>query len=87
MTFEITSEKQEIMSVPEITQENVRILIPHKAAVIAAKIAGARRCPLKKALLMFYKSPTYKELEREETKRWRESPAQLYLDFASRRKS
>ena len=62
----------------EITQGNVRLLIPGKAARMATLIAARRRISLKAALLAFYRSKTYRELERESSKYWHYSPEQLF---------
>lgn len=62
----------------EITQQNVRLLIPGKAAQIASLIAAKRGITPKAALLAFYRSKTYNELERESSKYWHYSPAQLF---------
>jgi len=62
----------------EITQQNVRLLIPGKAAQVASMIAAKRNISLKTALLSFYRSKTYQELERESSKYWHYSPAQLF---------
>jgi len=62
----------------EITQENVRLLIPGKAARIATLIAAKRHITPKAALLAFYRSKTYQELERESSKYWHYSPEQLF---------
>ena len=70
----------------EITQENVRLLIPGKAARMAALIASHRHITPKAALLAFYRSKTYRELERESSKYWHYSPEQLFaLSGFSRR--
>lgn len=62
----------------EINQQNLRLLIPGKAAGVAGLISKNTGMPLKEALLLFYRSSLYKQLEREETKVWHYSPAQLY---------
>lgn len=62
----------------EITQSNVRLLIPGKAAVVASLIAAKRSISPKDALLIFYRSPTYRKLEQEATKYWHYSPEQLF---------
>ena len=62
----------------EITQDNVRLLIPGKAAQVASLIAAKRGIAPKEALLAFYRSQTYRELERESSKYWHYSPAQLF---------
>ena len=70
----------------EITQENVRLLIPGKAARMATLIATHRHITPKAALLAFYHSKTYRELERESSKYWHYSPEQLFaLSGFSRR--
>ena len=70
----------------EITQENVRLLIPGKAARLATLIAAQRHITPKAALLAFYRSKTYRELERESSKYWHYSPEQLFaLSGFSRR--
>ena len=62
----------------EITQANVRLLIPGKAARMATLIAARRGIPGKTALLAFYRSKIYRELERESSKYWHYSPEQLF---------
>jgi hypothetical protein len=69
------------MTLPEITQENFRLLLPGKIAVIVEKRMEEQLCTAKEALLSFYHSKLYRELENEKTKRWWESPAQLYADW------
>ncbi|MDR1899529.1 MAG: hypothetical protein LBQ55_05940 [Treponema sp.] len=65
----------------DITQENFRLLLPGKIAAIVEKRREERHCSSKEALLAFYRSALYRELENEQTKRWWESPAQLYRDW------
>ena len=62
----------------EITQDNVRLLIPGKAARMATLIAAHRHITPKEALLAFYRSRTYRDLERESSKYWHYSPEQLF---------
>lgn len=64
-----------------VTQQNLRSLLPGKIAQVAVLIAADTRCSLKEALLQFYRSPVYKELEIEQTKRWWQSPLELYEDM------
>jgi hypothetical protein len=64
-----------------ITQENFRLFLPGKIAALVEMRREERGCSPKEALLAFYRSSLYRELEREETKRWWESPAQLYQDW------
>ena len=63
----------------EITQENVRLLIPSKAASVAMILAEKRAISPKDALMEFYRSKTYRELERESSKYWHYSPKQLFI--------
>jgi hypothetical protein len=65
----------------DITQENFRMLLPGKIAAIVEKRRAERGGSPKEALLAFYRSSLYRELENEATKRWWESPAQLYSDW------
>ncbi len=62
----------------EITQDNVRLLLPGKNAQVAAMIADAKKISYEAALLEFYRSETYRKLECEKTKYWHFSPAQLF---------
>jgi len=62
----------------EITQSNVRLLIPGKAAGVACLIASKRNISPMDALLAFYHSSTYRKLEQETTKYWHFSPEQLF---------
>jgi hypothetical protein len=66
---------------PKITQENFRILLPGKIAVIIDQICEAKGCSIKTALLDFYNSKLYSELEIEKTKRWWQSPMQLFNEL------
>ena len=63
----------------QITQKNVRLLIPGKAAGVAVLMSEKRSISPKAALLAFYRSKTYRELERESSKYWHYSPEQLYI--------
>jgi hypothetical protein len=69
------------LTFPEITQENFRSLLPGKIAALAVIEQRASGVSPKDALLRVYRSALYRELEREATKRWWESPEQLYADF------
>ena len=62
----------------EITQSNLHLLIPGKAARMAILIAAKRHISSRAALLAFYRSKTYRELERESSKYWHYSPEQLF---------
>ncbi|MBQ9366388.1 MAG: hypothetical protein IJT83_01305 [Victivallales bacterium] len=69
------------MRVPKITQQNVRFLLPAKIAQTVAMIARAENISIEKALMEFYRSQTYANLEREASKYWWFSPAQLFQDY------
>lgn len=73
------------MNTPEITQQNFLALLPMKIADVIEKISREKGISSKEALLVFYASDVYRELEIEATKCWWESPAQLYRDFLSPR--
>jgi hypothetical protein len=65
----------------KVTQENLYNFIPGKAARIATLLRQNRRMAPKQALLTFYRSRAYRLLEREETKLWHASPAQIYAEY------
>ena len=64
----------------QVTQKNLYNLIPPKAAKITAMLKKKRNMALKQALLTFYSSNAYRLLEREETKLWHASPAQIFAE-------
>ena len=65
----------------QVTQENLYNLIPSKAAKIASLLHHNRKMGMKQALLTFYKSHAYRLLEKEETKLWYASPAQIVAEY------
>lgn len=69
------------MALPEITQENVHIFIPFKVAKVSGMIAENKNEDWQDALIEFYNSKVYDELEREETKMWHEGATFLYESF------
>ncbi|SHI06439.1 hypothetical protein [Clostridium grantii] len=69
------------MSLPKITQENVHIFIPLKAAKVADRFAKSHGISKKEALLDFYNSKTYDVLEREYTKLWHEGVTYIYMEL------
>ncbi|MHC6203607.1 hypothetical protein ACYULU_10480 [Breznakiellaceae bacterium SP9] len=71
------------MNLAPITQENFRLLLPGKIAVIVEMRMEEDPCTAKEALLEFYHSKLYHELENEKTKWWWLSPLQLYLKWKS----
>ncbi|AVP55908.1 hypothetical protein K144313037_p10620 (plasmid) [Clostridium tetani] len=69
------------MSLPKITQENVHIFIPLKASKVSQRLAKNYNLSLKDALLEFYNSKTYEDLEQEDTKLWHEGINYLYKEL------
>ena len=64
----------------QVTQKNLYNLIPPKAAQITTMLRNDRNMAVKQALLTFYSSRAYRLLEREETKLWHASPAQIFAE-------
>ena len=67
----------------EVTQRNVHLFIPAKAAKIISHMQRDRNIELKDALLAFYRSPIYLMLEKESTKLWHQSGEQIYEEYSS----
>ena len=65
----------------EVTQRNVHLFIPAKAAKIISHMQRDRNIELKDALLAFYRSPIYLMLEKESTKLWHQSGEQIYEEY------
>lgn len=63
----------------EVTQENLHLFLPGKIAGVAALMARDSGRSVLDMMKAFCASRTCKLLEREETKYWHYSPAQLYL--------
>ena len=71
--------------VPAVTQDNIRVLLPAKVALTLEEIAKARNTEPADEIAAFYASDVYRNLERESTKYWWFSPAELcdlYLEKA-----
>lgn len=64
----------------EIAQKNFRSLLPVKEANVIMKIKQSENLTLKEAYEKFFSSEIYRELEREETKRWWHSAEQIFED-------
>jgi len=62
----------------EVTQKNLHLFIPGKIAGVAMMMAKETGRPALEMLRRFYATKTCKLLEREATKYWHYSPAQLY---------
>lgn len=71
--------------VPAVTQDNLRVLLPTKVALTLEEIAKARNTEPADEIVAFYASDVYRNLEKESTKYWWFSPAELcdlYLEKA-----
>lgn len=75
------------MQLPEITQENVHLFIPLKAAKVTEMLSKDKKIGWEEALLEFYNSNVYDVLEKEYTKLWYEGPVYLYKELESEQKS
>ena len=65
----------------QVTQKNLYNLIPPKVAKITTMLRNDRNMAVKQALLTFYSSRAHRLLEREETKLWYASPAQIFSEY------
>ncbi len=65
----------------EVTQNNVHLFLPYKAAKITSLLKQNSSIGIKEALLNFYNSNAYRLLEQEETKLWHRSPEQIYTEY------
>ena len=63
------------------SEKAFRAILPGKIALVCERIADECGVSPMEALARFYASPTYAELEIESTKRWWESPAELFRDW------
>lgn len=61
-----------------ITKDNVHLLLPGKIASVSAMYADDHKCSILDAMMLFYASDTYRELQDEETKLWHLGPVALY---------
>ena len=69
--------------IPEITNDNVHLLIPGKAAHFARIYVEQNGGTVLDALHAFYSSKVYRELEDESTKLWHLGPVALYEEFTA----
>ena len=69
-----------------MTDRTICDFIPGKAARITTLLRQERKMALKQALLTFYRSDAYRLLEREKTKLWHASPAQIYAEYLKPRR-
>ena len=69
----------------EITDKNLHLLLPGKVSLFAKTYAEEKGVTLLDAIRTFYRSNTYKALEKEETKLWHYGPIALYEEFEERK--
>jgi len=67
--------------IPQVTQDNLYLLLPGKVANVATLYADTTGIPYMEALAMLYLSDTYRQLEQEETKFWHLGPVALYQEL------
>lgn len=61
-----------------ITKDNVHLLLPGKIASVSAMYADDHNCSIVDAMMLFYASATYRNLQDESTKFWHYGPVALY---------
>jgi len=64
-----------------ITNKNLYLILPGKVSKMAVMYATDFGISIAEALKCIYKSATYRELEKEETKLWHLGPVALYQMF------
>ena len=69
----------------EITNENLYLLLPGKAALVSGIYQGLHGGTALDALRRFYYSDLYRQLEKEETKLWHLGPVALYEEMEERK--
>lgn len=67
--------------IEKITEKNLYLILPGKVSRMAVMCAEDFGISIKEALKRIYKSATYRELEKEETKLWHLGPVALYQMF------
>lgn len=73
------------MTQTNISQENLYLILPFKVSQLAMLYAKKFNTTVLDAIKTIYRSNTYKELEREETKLWHLGPVAL-LEYLSENK-
>ena len=66
------------MTETKITQENLYLILPYKVGQLAILYAKKSNTTIIEAIQSIYRSNTYKELEREESKLWHLGPVALF---------
>ena len=69
----------------EITNENLYLLLPGKAALVSGIYQDLHGGTALDALRRFYYSDLYRQLEKEETKLWHLGPVALYEEMEERK--
>lgn len=64
-----------------ITADTLYLILPGKVSQLSMLIAKKLGMPILEAIRMVYKSNTYRDLSREETKLWHLGPVALYEYF------
>lgn len=64
--------------IPEITQQNLHLLLHGKITTLAKFYAEDHGCNMFEAIRHFYASPFYERLEDESTKLWQLGATTLY---------
>ena len=62
----------------KITQDNLYLLLPFKVSWLADMLCADEHISVIDAIRKVYASDMYKQLEKENTKRWHEGPVSLY---------
>ncbi len=64
-----------------ITPEQLYLILPYKVSQLSMLISKKSGMPILDAIRAVYRSNTYKDLEREETKLWHLGPVALFEHF------
>ena len=64
-----------------ITQDNLYLILPYKVSQLSMLIAKKMNMDLLDSIRAVYRSNTYKDLAREETKLWHLGPVALFEDY------
>ena len=62
----------------DITQDNLYLLLPSKVSLMTEMLCDDTGMGIVDAMKRIYASPTYRQLEQEETKLWNLGPVALY---------
>ncbi|MBD5179488.1 MAG: hypothetical protein HDR46_05620 [Bacteroides sp.] len=64
-----------------IKPEQLYLILPYKVSQLAMLIADNMKMPIIEAIRAVYRSNTYRDLSREETKLWHLGPVALFEHF------